>query len=519
MAKEIEGALEELEKGLFGEESWKTESYKKLYEKEVDGIPVYDVKPWDVVVGDVLKLRSKEVLEQLEEKEEIPAHWFEELHTYIEEKVGTITVTEEIYKEIYRNERIIYSILFDEEEQLYWHISLPMLTYANEKVFNKEEKQKEELPPIYSIREKVKDPKIIAEMIKKVDKKRLKQLLNISASLGEEHRVIVDNKMVDKYLQIWANAKYEFYLLFGRQLELSQDIEFEITEDEIENLKKDVCKMFPKYAIYVSRMPSTYFVNNEITSNYIPSDFSEYAQPFFSGVGMKLSKFYSQFLQDPSFDIEISKIMQNKKVTGTVFLSIDPYDYLTSSINKHDWKSCHRITNGEWATGSLSYLLDDSTIVSYRAKRNLDYDYNYWGFKFKGNSKMHRQLVYFDKNSCNIIFGRQYPDVNKDVSTAIRYLLEDKVATFLGVENEWKVYNSKYDGEFTDICDMHYSDVHNEFSFKFARLKSSREGVADWKVGSNIPCLCGCGEYVDERGERAICSNCNEADEYDEDYE
>ena len=518
MAKEIEGKLEDLKQGLFGEESWQTEFYQNLYNKTVNGIEVYEVKPWDVEVGDVLKLRSREVLEALEEAEEIPAHWFEELHTFIEEKVHTITVDEDVYNEIFRNETVIKSVLCNEEDELYWHLSLPMLTYASEKVFKHKDEEEEVKPPIHSIRETRKDPQIIEEMIKKVDKKRLKTLLNISASLGEDMRYIVDNSMVDKYLDLWANAKYEFYLLFGRNLTMEQKIEFEITEKEMKMLKEDLCREFPKYGIYVSNMPSKYFITNEISSPYLNSEFN-YGLSFFSGAGMKLSKFYSQFLQDPSFDIAVSKVMQNKKVEGTVFLSIDPYDYLTSSINQHGWKSCHRITNGEWGTGSVSYLLDDATIVSYRAKKEAVYDYNFWGFKFKGNSKLHRQLVYFDKDSCNIIFGRQYPNDNVEISKAIRYLLEDSVANYLGVENEWKVFNNKYDGEFTDVCELHYSDVHNDFDYKFAKLKDSRDGVADWKVGCEVPCLCGCGNVVDERGERAMCSDCKSEHGDDDDYD
>ena len=517
MAKEIEGKLEELQESMYGEESWKTDFYQKQYNKTVNGIEVYEVKPWDVEVGDVLKLRSREVLEALEEADEIPAHWFEELHTFIEENVHTITVDEEVYEEIFKNGSVIKSVLCNAEEDLYWYLSLPMLTYANEKVFKDKEEEKEE-PPIYSIRETRKDPQIIEEMIKKVDKKRLKTLLNISASLGEDMRYIVDNSMVDKYLNLWANAKYEFYLLFGRNLTMEQNIEFEISEKEMRILKEDLCREFPKYGVYVSNMPTEYFISNEMSSSYLSSDFY-YGKQFFSGRGMKLSKFYSQFLQDSNFDIALSKVMQNKKVEGTIFLSIDPYDYLTSSINQHDWKSCHRITNGEWGTGSVSYLLDDTTIVSYRAKKDAVYEYNYWGFKFKGNSKLHRQLVYFDKDSCSIIFGRQYPNDNAEISKAVRYLLEDAVATYLNVENEWKVFNNKYSGEFVDICELHYSDVHNDFDFKFARLKNSREGVANWQVGYEIPCLCGCGRTVDERGERAMCSSCKSEHGDDDDYD
>lgn len=514
MLNEIEGRVEELSTCV-GQESWSTETYKRLYNKESqNGIQVYEVKPWDISVGDVLKLRDKEALRELEEEELIPAHWFEELHTYFEENIHTITVTEEMYSDICLNRSVVYSHLFDEEEDLYWYFSLPMLTFAQPKKKEEKEEEKKEEPPIYSIEASLKDPKIIEEMIKKVDKKRLKNLLSISASLGEEARLFVSNEVVEEYLQRWAYAKYEFYLLFNRELSISKDIDLEVTIEEMKVLKRDLANEFPKYGTYVYNMPTQYFITNEMNDLY--DSCFRFAQQFYSGKGMKLSKFFSQFLQDPQFDIELSKVMQNKRVLGTVFLSIDPYDYLTSSLNQHGWKSCHRITSGEYGTGSLSYMLDETTIVSYRAKKDKEFNYNYWGIKFKGNSKLHRQLVYFDKKSCSIIFGRQYPNDNEQLSKEIRFLLEERVSEYLGVENQWKVFKDKYDGTFTDVCKLHYSDVKNDFGFKFARLSNSRKDVADWQVGSELPCLCGCGNFVDRANERALCNSCLD-DHYDDD--
>lgn len=531
MANEIEGRLEELSANC-GETSWNTEAYRRLYNKKSNkGIEVYEIKPWEVSVGDVLKLRGKEVLKELEEESLIPAHWMEELHTYFEENLNTLVVTEDIYDNIVYNRSVIHSHLFNEEEDLYWYFSLPMLMFAEPKVVKETEEEKKEEDPIYSVKAPLKDPKIIQEMIKKVDKKRLKNLLSISASYGENLRHIVSNEVVDEYLYLWANAKYEFYLLFNKELSISKDVDLEVTEEEMRALKRDLANDFPKYGTYVENMPTQYFISNEVNRLY-DSCFS-YAQQFFTGKGMKLSKFYSQFLQDTKFDIELSKVLQNKKVLGSVFLSIDPYDYLTSSINQHGWKSCHRITEGEYATGSLSYMLDETTIVSFRAKKDKEFSYNFWGIKFKGNSKLHRQLVYFDKKTCSIIFGRQYPNDNEQLSKEVRGLLEERVSEYLGVNNTWKVFKNKHDGSFTDISRLHYSDVKNDFDFKFVRLSDSRKDVAEWEVGCDVPCLCGCGEKVERPGERALCKSCmdkiggtsssdfddDDDDDYEEDYE
>lgn len=521
MANEIEGKLEELSNS-FGEESWKKDTYRRLYtQKSKNDIEVYEVKPWDISIGDVLKLRDRQVLKELEEENLIPAHWMEDLHNYFEENIHTIEVTKEVYENLTYNRSVIHSHLFDEEESLYWYFSLPMLTFVEPKTAKDIEDKKKEEEPIYSIKAPLKDPKIIEEMIKKVDKKRLKNLLSISASYGESMRHIVSSEVVEEYLHLWANAKYEFYLLFNRQLSISKDVDLEVTEEEMRVMKRDLANQFPKYGTYVENMPTQYFVSNEINRLY-DGCFS-YGLQFFTGRGMKLSKFFAQFLQDPKFDIELSKVLQNKKVVGSVYLSIDPYDYLTSSINQHGWKSCHRITEGEYGTGSVSYMLDETTVVSYRAKKDAEFNYNFWGIKFKGNSKLHRQLIYFDKNSCSIIFGRQYPNDNEQLSKEIRFLLEERVAEYLGVDNTWKVFKNKYDGTFTDVSRLHYSDVKNDYEFRFARLSDSKKDVADWRVGFDVPCLCGCGEKVERAGERALCKDCidkmgrADSDDYEED--
>lgn len=517
MSRELEGTNEELQSNLTGKESWETAHYQEYYNKVVNGIESFKVKPWDIRVGEVLKLRSREELQALEEENAIFGHWVEELHDYIEANCPSITVDEEMYQCILNNEGVIKTILVEGTEDCYWFVSLQMLEYEVE-AKDKGEDKEEELPPVYSIRSKEKDPAIIEEMKKKVDKKRLKNLLSISASYGEDARYIVKKEMVEEYLDLWANAKYDFYLLFGRELTMSKEIEFEMTNKEMDILKKELMAQYPQYALYVEDIPSHWFIDNEMGSSF-PS-YCRYGKQFFSGRGMKLSKFFTNFLKDKEFDISLSKIMQDKKVTGTIFLSIDPYDFLTSSINQHDWKSCHRITDGEWGTGSVSYMLDDTTIISYRAKADAVYKYNFWGIKFEGNSKSFRELIYFDKDSCSIIFGRQYPNGNGEIGKIIREMLEDKVSSYLDVNNLWKVFSSKYDGEFEDIVDLHYSDVHNSFPFKFARLSNSRAGIAHWRVGSELPCLCGCGRKVDERGERAICSYCaSDLDGVDDDYE
>lgn len=465
----------------------------EIYERNYEEVELFKIKPWDLVQGVEVRLRDDSVLSYLATQYGMCGMDYKK-ELYEELGETPFIITKEMIEKAERHKRVLCDIDG-------YNISLWMLELnVGERMISNIEP-----PKRYSIRERAKDDSIIAEMKSKVDRKRLQQMLSIGASTYDSKHFVKDS-IVDMYLDLWANAKYEMYLMFGRNLSITTEYEKQIDEQEMRSLVNDLKTTYPKYAHWIERFENIEYIDNKV--HYLGSSITNYVD--YCVKGMKLSGFFTKLCADPQFDIDLSKVMQNKFVKGYMTISIDPYDYLTSSVNKNDWRSCHRITDGEYATGSFSYLLDDTTMIAYK-HNGRDYDYTFYGFKFSGNSKAFRQCVYFDKDSCNIIFGRNYPNASEDAEVKMRELLEHQVCKYLGLPEDsmWKKSRNSYEGDYEDVSDLHYSDVEHGWNYTFVRLTKSIRDVANFKVGYNAPCLM-CADDVEDEGYACVCRDCND---------
>lgn len=309
--------------------------------------------------------------------------------------------------------------------------------------------------------------KIKEEMIDKVDKNRFIQLLSIAGS-SDENRNRADKDVTNRYLSDWANSKWKLYVLFGNNLTISKEVKYRITEDLMKGKIREFAHIYPKCAELIQRIDTTDFINNEMrTYSFYNSDVYTSLTP-----GIKVTKFIHNLYEDKVIDSALSLLLENREVNSNVYISIDPYDYCTMSTNKNGWQSCHRITDGEYAGGGLSYMLDNNSCIAYSASE-AEFNYNLFGFKFKGNSKNWRQLVNIDTSSFAAVFGRQYP--NSDgidcFASAVRTLYEDTVDSFIGNFTNWRVKSNGIVGKFTtDNNRFAYYDVQHGYNYKFVYL-------------------------------------------------
>lgn len=476
--------------------------------RNTTNVPERLITKADLKVGDVLVFRPIEDIKALERVKCLVYGWDDKMVRLLDKEY---VVTQEMLD--YSGERI------DRVEIDGWiytvGISMLKLKNAEETTEGEKEEMTEETPFTANIvtPRSEQSAAIIDEMKRLVDKKRLKNLLSIAATQND-NRHIVDDCIVEDYLDIWAHAKYDYFLLFGKQLRIETSVEVEMTDSDVSAKLKEVFQDFPMYGLTLDRFEINEYRENVIKYNH--DSVMRYAKDQYK-IGMKLSKFIANFIKNPQLDIAISKVMQDKTATHNVYVSIDPYDYLTMSLNQHDWDSCHRITDGCYATGALSYLLDSATMIAYR-ENGKEYDYNYFGLKFKGNSKSWRQCVYFDPKTCSIIFGRQYPNIIDPIAKAIRIKLEDTVAEYINApQNLWRVMSDTMDAYYNDESNLHYSDVENDYPYKFVKLKCVTE-QGNFYVGYDAPCLL-CGEEGGiENGSVGVCCECrDENDYYEED--
>ena len=135
---------------------------------------------------------------------------------------------------------------------------------------------------------------------------------------------------------------------------------------------------------------------------------------------------------------QYSDMVSSLKRKVDFIISLNPYDYLTMSFGVN-WASCHSIdkTNkrnvsgsysGQYCAGTMSYMLDDNSIITYVLDRDGDVH----------DGKIYRNMFHYKTNT--LIQSRVYPqgnDGNTDLYTIFRELMQAEMATMLNKPNEW----------------------------------------------------------------------------------
>ena len=211
---------------------------------------------------------------------------------------------------------------------------------------------------------------------------------------------------VDYLFEMWENNKRRFIKRFGGLIyEHPTPIEFTLDESQ----KKEKVMGFAaavsdiynnqELATFIDENLDTFF-DNKVSKN-LGKDIPE---------GMKLLKAFKYFEKNTTVLRKIqdaaSCIIQEKKIKGTLCFSVHPLDYLSSSENTYNWRSCHSL-DGEFRTGNLSYMVDNATFLVYL--KGADDQYLPAFGPVKWNSKKWRMLIHSQWEDDIIFAGRQYP--------------------------------------------------------------------------------------------------------------
>lgn len=142
------------------------------------------------------------------------------------------------------------------------------------------------------------------------------------------------------------------------------------------------------------------FFHNRVIKDYPSLNIKE---------GMKLLKSFKLFLPDMScirFAQDIaSQYLQEEKIEGYLYLSVDPIDFLTISENNTKWSSCQALY-GSYRSGNLNYMVDDTTIIAYIADEKQE-QLKCMPKGLLWNNKKWRMLIHINKKS--IIYNKPYP--------------------------------------------------------------------------------------------------------------
>ncbi len=370
----------------------------------------------------------------------------------------------------------------------------------------------------------------------------LKEIENQVKRVIEYSQDINDPK-VHNLISDWFDAKRDFIELFGGKLIVTypDKVSFELGPKE-KNLRiNDFLDLVQgRYNNY----PLSVFIDNNrdgFFNNVVVCGDPEKGIP----KGMKLIRAFKFFESDKSILNELqsaaSMIIQEDKIEGTLCLSVHPLDYLSSSENTHNWRSCHSL-DGDYRSGNLSYMVDSSTIVCYLKSDKPEKLPNFppdvlW------NSKKWRTLLFLSNDWKLIFAGRQYPfttttgiDFVKDnfltrigfgnfskwsdkqikdltdPTSGLEYYFKDK---YIPVGNTLRpikevVVNKKGSLMFNDLLDSScYIPMyaHKVYSNPFG-IKIYEDGESSVvHIGGAVKCMC-CGKENIEITESMMCNDC-----------
>ena len=282
-----------------------------------------------------------------------------------------------------------------------------------------------------------------------------------------------------------------------------------------------------------NNFPCEQFVTEDMIQNIHKS------YPDFKAViGQKTSRAMNKLFvklgidKHPDYNREFAKYadaLNPLTITRHTVISINLIDYLTMSFG-NSWASCHTIDkenkrrmsggySGQYSSGTLSYALDETSIVLYTV------DSKYDGNKYYFEPKINRQMFHFGEGK--LVQGRLYPQSCdggfESEYTQFRNIMQEIFALCLDVPNLWVLQRG------TDACDeaidsegTHYQDYNNFENCSVSILKELGNDYA-MTVGADPICIqCGSRHEVEDNinccAPSIICANCGDRIDEDDSY-
>lgn len=353
----------------------------------------------------------------------------------------------------------------------------------------------------------------------------------------------------NKLIEQWQKAKKPLMDAFldGNLIkEYPKKVTFELTpsakQQRYQLFIEYVFNLFPdsELATFLDEfVNSEDFYNNSLRRDFILSSGKKIPK------GTKVVRSLKHFISDEVLlqDIQsrASELIQENKVTGTLCLSAHPLDFLSSSENTLNWRSCHSL-DGQYRSGNLSYMCDSSTLICYLRADN---PASIPRFPFSWNNKKWRCLLHVSDNQSMIFAGRQYPFftsaaldmVRKAFIPATKWLNPfekeewshwhndyiTSVAPYSAhPEDEYQISSDTYfhaEGRIFNLQEimeesplsLHYNDVlkSNVYLKPYYLFKKEYFSICDthFTIGSSVTCP-HCGQHLITSPNLMMCAHC-----------
>lgn len=372
----------------------------------------------------------------------------------------------------------------------------------------------------------------------------LTEKLNAAIKYSQNYPFDLDTTaIVNKWEKNKATLKE---ILGGVRMRSSEPVELELGPQERRDLFEDFKnKLLAKDFFFEDCQEFTDFLDR----NY-PSFFENRVSFPLANSEMKkdskLIKSFKYFIKDDPTLLRFaqdlaSEYIQRQKITGYLYLSIDPLDFLSSSENTYNWRSCHAL-DGDYRVGNLSYALDDKTIIAYIADEK-ETKLPCFPSSVPCHSKKWRMLFHLHPEEYFVYYGRQYPFFSYDLLKKTYILFKSYLDKYF-VENKGLMcnellapmhksfnsisFNTTQDYSLTSNYIAYYGQLHdlsracanapgamnyNDIAFSTVYSPwisfSTWSGIKKMTIGESVPCAC-CGELNISSPDIFICEECKD---------
>lgn len=221
--------------------------------------------------------------------------------------------------------------------------------------------------------------------------------------------------------------------------------------------------------------------------------------------GMKTSRAFNAFCHYYGFDkrdtynksfATYADLVSALKRNMDFVISLNPLDYLTMS-NGVSWHSCHNIADGGYKGGCLSYMLDETSLITY-----VVFDINS-DAKIHTIPKYYRQMIHYKDDM--FMQNRLYPQGNdgaSDLYERFRGFVTEEFNEILGIEGDWDVEDGPNSCRgHVSSAGVHYRDYNynNRCNIFYPHSKASTASNTVMIVGHEGIC-CHCGRSFTESG-------------------
>lgn len=391
-----------------------------------------------------------------------------------------------------------------------------------------------------------------------ITKEERKYLMESMESLLTEYDYDYTEDALNKIIDEWASQKESLITAFKKHpnyvpgkfmIALGSSYEREINVNESTRFSRWLCSIMPEMQ---DKLPAEIVEAKEDISLFLPWDLyyfllelnqiaerniseetatriNDMIPSIHAREGQKTSRVinkiccYLGYDKADGYNREFAKYADSLSpltIKRNAVLSINPLDYLTMSFG-NSWASCHTIDkknkrgmpnnyNGMYSSGTMSYMLDQTSMVFYTVGDGYKGD-TYWD-----QPKVTRQMFHWGHNK--LVQGRLYPQDNDHESSAYapnRAFVQEIISIIFQFPNLWTLKRGiGHASYYVESCGTHYRDYRN---FDNCTL-SIVQGNTDWSniiVGAQPICVkCGVRHYSEENinhcGNVICCADCGE---------